>query len=73
MEPGPKNPSPWGQAGLALMIPSLMVAGPLAGFLIAWLIGRWTGWQSRWITVGLVLLGMVAGVRETIKVIRRIK
>ena len=70
-KPG-RNNNPWAQMGLAMMIPSIMVAGPVVGFLIAWFIGRWTGWHARWFTALLVLLGMMAGVRETIRIIRKI-
>lgn len=72
----PANPpedggNPWTKAGLALMIPSVMAAGPLAGLLIAWLVRRLTGWGD-WVTAVLILLGLAAGVRETIRIIRRL-
>ena len=66
------GPGLWTQAALALMIPSLMLAGPVVGFGIAWLIGRWTGWRPQWFTILMVLLGLAAGIRETIRVIRRL-
>ncbi len=68
--PGPE-PSPWAQAGLALMIPTIMLAGPLAGWLIAWGLQRWLGW-GEWTLWVMLPLGFIAGIRETIKVIRRI-
>lgn len=59
------------QLGLALSIPSLLAAGPLVGFGLAWLIRRWTGWGS-WVTGVLVILGLAAGIREVVQVIRRL-
>ena len=69
--PPEPSDSQWGKAGLALLIPSLMAAGPAAGLLIGWLIRRWTGWGS-WVTIVFLFLGLVAGVREVIQVIRRL-
>jgi F0F1-type ATP synthase assembly protein I len=66
-----EGPTAWGKAGQALLIPSLMAAGPLAGLLIGWTLRRWTGWGN-WIVVVFVLLGVVAGIRETVKIIRKL-
>ena len=63
--------SSWGKAGQALLIPSLLAAGPLGGMLIGWAIRRWTGWGG-WVIVVFVLLGVVAGIRETVKIIRKL-
>ena len=57
-------------AGLALMIPSLMVAGPLLGFLL----GRWFGGMAGPADGGSLIglaLGLAAGIREVIKILRR--
>lgn len=59
------------QLGLAMGIPMLMLAGPLTGFCMAWAMRRWLGWPE-WVTYVMVLLGFVAGIRETIRVIQRI-
>lgn len=67
----PPEPSPWQQAGLALSIPSLLAAGPLAGWLIGWLIQRWTGWGN-WVVVVFVFVGLAAGIRESIRVIQKL-
>lgn len=68
----PKPPSgPWAQAGLALAIPMLLASGPLVGYFLGVFIRRWTGWGG-WVVVLMMVLGMAAGVRETIKVIRRL-
>jgi F0F1-type ATP synthase assembly protein I len=63
--------NPWLQAGVALTIPALLVSGPLVGYGLGWLIRRWTGWGP-WVDVLMLLLGLIAGARETIKVIRKI-
>ena len=59
-------------AAQAMMIPSIMVAAPVVGFFL----GRWVG--ERFFdnpraggAVGLAL-GILAGVREVVKIIRRI-
>lgn len=70
-----KDESPWQQASLALSIPTLMVAGPLVGYLLALLaihlfsIGD--PWKDRAEIIGL-LIGGIAGGRETIRLIKRI-
>lgn len=66
-----KESNPYAAAGLALMIPMVMVAGPLAGLLLGWLLQRWFGLGS-WILGVMLLLGLIAGARETIKIIRRL-
>lgn len=66
-----KEPSGYTQAGLAMMIPTIMVAGPFAGLLLGWLLQRWLGLGS-WIVGVMLLLGLIAGLRETIKIIRRL-
>jgi F0F1-type ATP synthase assembly protein I len=59
-------------AGLAMTIPFLLVAGPLVGlWLGTWLDGRFG--TVPWGQLGLVVLGFVAGVRETIRIIRLLK
>lgn len=59
------------QLSLALSIPTLLVSGPLVGFGLGWLMRRWFGWPE-WVSYLMVLVGLVAGIRETIKVIRRL-
>lgn len=66
----PREPNPWQQAGLALTIPMMLLAGPLVGYGMGWLVRRWTGWGG-WIEIVFLILGFVAGVRETINIIRR--
>lgn len=57
-------------AGLALTIPSLLVAGPIVGLLLGRWIGGMVGYPNGGLLIGLGL-GFVAGVREIIKILRR--
>jgi F0F1-type ATP synthase assembly protein I len=65
-----KPSNPWNQVGLAMSIPMLLLAGPLVGLGLGWLLNRWTHW-GEWLQWVFMILGMIAGVREVIKVIRR--
>ena len=56
---------------MAMMIPSLLVCGPLVGYGLGWAIRRWIG-GGDWVTIGMVLLGMAAGIRESVLVIRKL-
>lgn len=58
------------QIGLLSMIPFLLAVAPLIG----WFMGRWLDGRlgtNPVLTVVLLLLGFVAGVRETIILVRR--
>ena len=70
-QPSGQPPDSWGQVGLAMTIPMLLLSGPLVGYGLGWLIRRWTGW-GEWVIAVCVLLGLVSGIRESIKVIRRV-
>jgi len=67
----PRETNPWRQAGLATAIPMMLLAGVVVGYALAWVIRRMTGWGS-WVDVTCVVLGFVAGVRESIEIIRRL-
>ncbi len=56
-------------AGLLAIIPIILVAGPLGGYLIADLLVKKIGLPVQ-VTVICVILGFIASVRETIKIIR---
>jgi len=63
------------RGGLALSIPSLLLAGPLTGFVLAYFaikVFHLDGDAAKWTQVALVLAGFGAGARETYKVIQRI-
>jgi F0F1-type ATP synthase assembly protein I len=70
-EPPGSRQSAYAQAGMAMLIPSLMVAGPLVGYAVGYFIRRGTGW-GRWVEIVMALLGLAAGIRESVIVIRKI-
>lgn len=53
------------------MIPSLMLAGPLAGYALGYVLRRALGWGT-WVIVVMVLLGLVAGLRESVVILKKI-
>lgn len=55
--------------GMLTTIPMLLVAGPLVSFFL----GNWLDrkFGTGWIMPVAVLVGLAAGIRETIRVIRR--
>lgn len=59
------------KAGLAMSIPSLMVAGPFVGYFIGVGLQRFFG-LGRGIVIVMTIAGLVAGIREAIRIIRRI-
>jgi F0F1-type ATP synthase assembly protein I len=59
-------------AGMALVIPTLLAASPLVGFYLGRWIGALLGGPQIGGLIGLAL-GFVAGVRETIRLIRRVQ
>ncbi|MFH0984722.1 MAG: hypothetical protein V1882_04225 [Candidatus Omnitrophota bacterium] len=55
--------------GLALTLPTVLLSGPFAGYLISrWLIVKW-GWAPG-TTLVLVLLGLVGSAVQTVRVLR---
>lgn len=59
----------WRQAGLLATIPFILALAPIVGFVI----GNWLDAKLRtkpWLGVVLLVLGFVAGVRETIQIIK---
>ncbi|HOR29209.1 MAG TPA: AtpZ/AtpI family protein [Candidatus Sumerlaeota bacterium] len=76
---GPQRPmrprrlqGPLGQAGMAFLIPGLLLAGPVSGYLLGLLIQRWTGW-GQWVLLLMVALGLITGIRESIRIIRNLQ
>jgi F0F1-type ATP synthase assembly protein I len=59
------------QASLALTIPTLLLSGPIVGYLLGLGLQKWLGWHE-WIVFVMVLMGLAAGIRETIIVIRKL-
>ncbi len=62
----------WVAAGNAVVIPFLLLAAPLVGYGLArgvqWLLGLHHGA----ITAGGVILGLLAGIVETVRIIRKL-
>jgi F0F1-type ATP synthase assembly protein I len=56
--------------GLLLAIPALLIVSPLVGFFVGVAVDRWLG-TSPWFSLVGLLLGFVAGGRETQRIYRR--
>ena len=57
-------------AGLLLAIPTLLIVSPLVGFFLgSWLDGRFR--TTPWLSIVGLVLGFVAGGRETYRIYRR--
>lgn len=55
--------------GLALTLPTVLVSGPFAGYLISqWLIGK-CGWPPG-TTLALMLLGLAGSVIQTVRILK---
>lgn len=59
------------QVGAALSIPGLLLAGPLVGYGLGWTAKTYLG-APAWITLVMLLLGLISGIRESILVIRKL-
>ena len=57
------------QVGLLATIPFLLLAAPVVGFVLGRLFDRWL--HTSFLTWVFLALGMVAAVREVIRVLRR--
>lgn len=62
----------WVAAGNALVIPFLLLAGPIVGYLLGRALDGWLGNESPVFTTAGVILGAAAGIMETVNLIRRI-
>jgi F0F1-type ATP synthase assembly protein I len=62
--------SPLRSAGLLLAIPTLLIVSPMVGFLLGGWLDRRVG-TSPWIAIVGLVLGFVAGGRETWLIYRR--
>jgi hypothetical protein len=69
---GPNRPSGDGlrKVGLYTAIPTIMVVGPVLGYLGgSWLEGKWGG--APWPSTGGAILGMIASFRQIYLVLKR--
>jgi ATP synthase protein I len=68
-EKHPKKVSGWRQIGLLSSIPFILALAPIVGYFL----GKYLDQKFRtqpWLSLVLLGLGFVAGVRETIKIIK---
>ena len=68
-EKDPKKVTAWRQIGLLSSIPFILALAPIVGFLV----GKYLDQKFRtqpWLSLVLLALGFVAGVRETIRIIK---
>ncbi len=59
------------QISIAMSIPTVMAAGPLVGWGLGWAAIRYLH-APEWIEPVCMALGFAAGVRETIRIVRRL-
>lgn len=52
------------------MIPAIMFTSPLVGYVLGGWMMRWFG-TGEWLRVTMMMLGMVAGGREVVRIIRQ--
>lgn len=68
-EKDPKKVTAWRQVGLLTTIPFILALAPIVGYLLGQYLD--TRFHTRpWLGIILLGLGFVAGVRETIKIIK---
>lgn len=59
------------QVGLAFAIPGMLLAGPIVGYGLGWLVDVYLG-APEWVRPLGVLLGFIAGVRETVIALKKL-
>lgn len=68
-EMDPKKVTAWRQVGLLTTIPFILALAPIVGYLLGQYLDK--RFHTRpWLSVVLLALGFVAGVRETINIIK---
>ena len=68
-EKDPNKVTSWRQIGLLTSIPFILALAPIVGYFL----GQYLDTKFRtqpWLSITLLGLGFVAGVRETVKIIR---
>ena len=65
----PKKVTGWRQVGLLSSIPFILALAPIIGFVIGQQLEKHFRTPS-WLSIVLLVLGFVAGVRETIKIVK---
>lgn len=59
------------QIGLAFAIPGMLLAGPIVGYGLGWLVDNYLG-APEWVRPIGLLLGFVAGIRETVLALKKL-
>ena len=57
-------------AAMYMMIPALLLASPIVGFVLGVLLCKWTG-AGDWLKAVMALLGVAAGGNEVARIIRK--
>jgi len=57
-------------AGMYMMIPALLLASPIVGFVLGVLLCRWTG-AGDWLKALMAMLGVAAGANEVARIIKK--
>jgi ATP synthase protein I len=65
----PKKVTAWRQVGLLTAIPFILALAPIVGYLLGQYLDK-RFHTHPWLSVILLVLGFVAGVRETVSIIR---
>ncbi len=65
----PKKVTGWRQVGLLSSIPFILLLSPIVGLVIGQILDRHLGTRP-WLSIVLLALGFVAGVRETIRIVK---
>lgn len=68
-EMDPKKVTAWRQVGLLTTIPFILALAPIVGYLLGQYLDK-RFHSSPWLSIILLALGFVAGVRETVNIIR---
>ena len=68
-EKRPNKVTGWRQVGLLSSIPFILALAPIIGYFLGQYLD--TKFRTRpWLSIVLLILGFVAGVRETIKIVK---
>lgn len=67
----PDDRSDWRGIGIGFTIPMMLAASVIVGCLIGYYLDQWLG-TSPWLFLLFLALGITAGIRETMLLIRKI-
>ncbi len=58
------------QVGMYSLIPTVLLVTPTVAYFLGVLLARWLG-AGDWLKVVMALLGFAAGIRETVRIVKR--